>query len=176
MVAFSIRQLGVEDFASYRAIRLDALRDHPEAFASGYESASRRPDSDWREVLGRLAFFGAIAGDGRLVGIVAFERSDGDKDQHRGWMLQMYVRPELRGTGCAMALVEALLDHARGQVLQVHLGVGASNTAAIKLYQRAGFEIYGTDPRAFYVNGRFIDDHFMVRFLDKAPGKTNENE
>ena len=30
---------------------------------------------------------------------------------------------------------------------------------------------YGTDPRCLYVNGRYIDEHMMVRFLDKAPGK-----
>ena len=123
-------------------------------------------------MLERLAFFGAVANDSSVAGLVAFDQARGDKDKHRGWMLQMYVQPESRGTGCATALVDALLEHAKTRVIQVHLGVGASNTPAIRLYEKAGFVRYGIDPRAFYVNGRFIDDHLMVRFLDKAPGKT----
>ena len=53
-------------------------------------------------------------------------------------------------------------------------GVAVGNTPAIRLYQKAGFEIYGTEPRALFVNGRYIDEHMMVRFLDKAPGKQTD--
>jgi RimJ/RimL family protein N-acetyltransferase len=169
-VSYSIRPLTPEDAEAYRELRLESLRQHPEAFASTYESAAQRPDSAWRTTLEQLTFFGAFAGDGRPVGLVAFDQSDGDKDKHRGWLLQMYVRPEMRGTGCAQALVETLLEQARGKVLQVHLGVWSENQPAIRLYEKTGFVTYATDPRAFYVNGRFIDDHLMVRFLDKAPG------
>ena len=69
-----------------------------------------------------------------------------------------------------MALIEHLLDHAKPVVLQVHLGVAADNGVALALYQKAGFTIYGTEPRYMYVNGRYIDEHLMVRFFDKAPG------
>ena len=89
-------------------------------------------------------------------------------------MIQVYVRPEHRGSGMAAALVEHLVEHARRHVLQIHLGVWSENLPAIKLYQRLGFELYATEPRYLFVNGRFIDEHLMVRFLDKAPGK-NEN-
>jgi RimJ/RimL family protein N-acetyltransferase len=76
----------------------------------------------------------------------------------------------MRGTGAALALMEAAVEHARGEVLQVHLMVGAHNEPATRLYEKAGFTRYGTDPRALYVNGRYIDEHMMVRFLDEAPG------
>lgn len=174
-MSYSIRPLTADDADAYRELRLEGLRNHPYAFASSYETAVQRPDDYWREALQRLSFFGAFAEDGRPVGLVAFDQSNGDKDRHRGWLLQMYVRPEMRGTGCAMALVEALIDHARDRVLQVHLGVWDQNLPAIRLYQRAGFEIYATDRRAYYVDGQFVGDHLMVRYLDTAPGK-NEND
>ena len=62
-----------------------------------------------------------------------------------------------------------MLDHARHHVLQVHLGVAADNLPALRLYRQAGFELYGTDPRFMKVDGRYIDEHLMVRFLDRDP-------
>jgi RimJ/RimL family protein N-acetyltransferase len=166
-VQTSVRRLGGADVAAYRAIRLDALREAPEAFGSDYESASEQPDSYFADALGRLAVFGGFDGADRLVGLIAFARYDGAKYQHRGDMISVYVRPEARGTGLGMALIEALFEHARHHVLQVHCGVATDNARAIALYRRAGFAVYGTEPRSLFVNGRFIDEHLMVRFLDQ---------
>ncbi|MCP8882905.1 GNAT family N-acetyltransferase [Devosia sp. XJ19-1] len=168
----SIRRLGPDDAAAYRAIRHEGLANHPEAFVSTAESFAQRTDAEIIQTLEALTVFGAFLPDGRLGGINAFLRNDGAKERHRGWMIQVYVRPEQRGTGMAAALVEHLIEHASHHVLQVHLGVWSENVPAIKLYQRLGFQTYGTEPRYLFVNGRYIDEHLMVRFLDKAPGKS----
>ena len=83
--------------------------------------------------------------------------------------MQVYVKPALRGSGAALALLEAAVAHARPEVIQLHLMVGAHNAPAIRLYEKAGFQTYGTDPRCLLVNGRYIDEHMMVRFLDRDP-------
>jgi RimJ/RimL family protein N-acetyltransferase len=173
-VTHTIRRLGLGDVAEYRAIRHEALANHPEAFVSTAEAFAQKSDAEIRQTLEALTVFGAVLPDGSLGGINAFMRHEGAKERHRGWMIQVYVRPEHRGSGMAAALVEHLVDHARRHVLQIHLGVWSENLPAIKLYQRLGFELYATEPRYLFVNGRFIDEHLMVRFLDKAPGK-NEN-
>ncbi|QYO76840.1 GNAT family N-acetyltransferase [Devosia salina] len=173
-MSFSIRRLGLDDAPAYRAIRHEALANHPEAFVSSAESFAQKSDADIRETLSALTVFGAILPDGSLGGINAFLRPEGIKERHRGWMIQVYVRPEHRGSGMAQALVEHLVHHASQHVLQVHLGVWSENVPAIKLYERLGFETYGTEPRYLFVNGRFIDEHLMVRFLDKAPGKSEQ--
>jgi RimJ/RimL family protein N-acetyltransferase len=170
-VTHTIRRLGLEDVAAYRAIRHEALANHPEAFVSTAEAFAQKTDAEIRQTLEALTVFGAVLPDGSLGGINAFMRHEGAKERHRGWMIQVYVRPEHRGSGMAADLVEHLVDHARRHVLQIHLGVWSENLPAIKLYQRLGFELYATEPRYLFVNGRFIDEHLMVRFLDKAPGK-----
>ena len=173
-MSFVIKRLGVEDVAAYRTIRHEALANHPEAFVSTAEGFAGKSDAEIRQTLEALAVFGAFLPDGSLGGINAFLRNDGAKEQHRGWMIQVYVRPEQRGTGMAQALVEHLVEHARHHVLQIHLGVWSENIPANKLYQRLGFETYGTEPRYLFVNGRFIDEHLMVRFLDKAPIESDQ--
>ncbi|MGV8853432.1 MAG: GNAT family N-acetyltransferase [Devosia sp.] len=169
---YAIRRLTQDDLAAYRAIRLTSLQDHPEAYASTFDSAAAKPDDYWRQTLDKLCLFGALTDDCQLVGLAGFMAETGDKDRHRGWLIQMYVDPALRGTGCAMALVDTILDYARGRVMQVHLGVWDQNPAAIRFYQKAGFHIYASDPRAYFWGGQFYGDHLMVRYLDMAPGKT----
>lgn len=170
----SIRLLTAADVSAYRALRHEALVNHPEAYASSAESFAARGDEDLEALLGQMAFFGVFA-EGSLGGIVAFGQTQGEREQHRGWLYQVYVQPRLRGTGASLALIETAVAHASSRVIQLHLMVGAHNTPAIRLYEKAGFKTYGTDPRCLLVNGRYIDEHMMVRFFDEAPGKT-ENE
>ena len=174
-MSFAIRRLTRDDLTTYRAIRLEALTNHPEAFASSAEDFVVRTPEQIATVFDRLVLFAAEATDGELVGVMAYERGD-KREAHRGWLMQVYVKPIMRGGGCAMALLEAVIAHARTEVLQLHLSVATHNKPALRLYQKAGFAIYGTDPRYQIVNGRYIDEHLMVRFFDEAPGKTNENE
>jgi RimJ/RimL family protein N-acetyltransferase len=169
-VSWSVRRLTHKDFDAYRALRLEALTNHPEAYGTSPQSFSAQPPAAVEAFLSRRAVFGVVTEAGALVGIVVYARDEGEREAHRGWLLQVYVKPEMRGTGAALALMEAAVEHARGEVLQVHLMVGAHNDPATRLYEKAGFTRYGTDPRALYVNGRYIDEHMMVRFLDEAPG------
>jgi RimJ/RimL family protein N-acetyltransferase len=173
-VNWSIRQLTGEDVVAYRATRLEALINHPESYGTSPEAFSARSDETLIKQLTDLSYFGVISETGDLAGIAAFAIDDGERERHRGWVMQVYVKPAMRGTGAALSLLDAVADYARGQVIQLHLMVGAHNAPAVRLYEKAGYRIYGTDPRCLYVNGRYIDEHMMVRFLDEAPGK-NEN-
>lgn len=168
-MTYAIRQLGEDDVAAYRKIRSEALTNHPESYGSSPESFATRSDAELAALLGKMRFYG-VFGETGLGGILAYARSEGEREQHRGWIYQVYVQPALRGTGCALDLLETAVEGARDEILQLHLMVGAHNKPAIRLYEKAGFEIYGTEPRALNVNGRYVDEHLMVRFLDKAPG------
>ena len=114
--------------------------------------------------------------DSKKEEIMAFGRDEGERESHRGWLMQVYVKPVARGSGCAAALIEAVVAHARREVIQLHLMVGTHNIPAIRLYERAGFTTYGTDPRCLYVNGHYIDEHMMVRLLDHEPVQQGPTE
>lgn len=170
-MSYSIRRLTSQDVDLYRPVRAEALSAHPEAFGQSPEEFAQRGRDEVADLLERMDFFGAFDPDGSLVGLMAFDQGKRPRDKHRGWLLQVYVQPRMRGTGCAAALLEAVIAHAKGRVRQLHLSVAAGNEPALRLYQKAGFAIYGTDPAFQYVNGRYVDEHLMVRFFDKAPGE-----
>ena len=173
-MSWSIRRLTREDVDAYRALRLEALTNHPTAFFSSAEEFEQRSTAELVDLLDRLVFLGAVRETGELVGMMAFEAGQ-KRQSHRGWLFQVYVQPSMRGTGCARALLEAIIDYARTEVSQLHLSVESKNEPALRLYQKAGFTLYGTDPRYMSVDGRYVDEHMMVRFFDEAPGKTTND-
>ncbi|MBP6951184.1 MAG: GNAT family N-acetyltransferase [Alphaproteobacteria bacterium] len=59
-------------------------------------------------------------------------------------------------------LVKAVIKHACQSVLQLHCTVITHNISALKLYQRHGFQVYGTEPRSLKVDEKFYDEHLMV--------------
>jgi RimJ/RimL family protein N-acetyltransferase len=167
-VNHAIRRLTSADVAAYRVIRAEALAAHPEAFVETPEGFAGRNDDNVGAMLDNMAVFAAVAPDGGVDAIVGLTCSANPKEKHRGWLIQVYARPALRGTGMARRLIETAIESARDSgMLQLHLGVWTENAPALRLYQKLGFETYATEPRYLFVNGRYCDEHMMVRFLDR---------
>lgn len=163
--SFSIRRFDNFEADLLRQIRLDALKESPEAFGSTFELESVRPLEFWQKWLAETPTFGAFTGDGEVGGMAVFIRATAPKQLHRGTLGAMYVAPALRGTGAAAGLVEAVLGHARGVVGQVHLSAVASNPRAVRFYQRMGFAEYGREPTGLRHAGVDYDVLLMVRML-----------
>jgi ribosomal protein S18 acetylase RimI-like enzyme len=167
MPSFTIRHLTSADAADFRAIRLAALQNAPDAFGSTYESEADRPLEAWAE---RLAAPGAFAAhlDGKIAGMARFVQDSGSpKERHKGSIYGMYVTPQVRGQGIGSALLEALIGYASGVVEQLRLGVVDTNEAAIRLYQKHGFEIYGKEMRALKTEAGYADELLMALRLAK---------
>jgi RimJ/RimL family protein N-acetyltransferase len=164
-----IRPLRVDEAESYRAIRLEALLRHPDAFSASFERESTEQLPFFAARLAGSVVFAGFQGDipaaENLLGTAGFMIQPGPKRQHKGLLWGMYVRREARGTGLARRLAEAVLDHAREHVELIQLSVVAGNFTAIRLYNALGFEPYGTEYRALKVAGRYLDEILMVKKL-----------
>ncbi|MBV9875416.1 MAG: GNAT family N-acetyltransferase [Verrucomicrobia bacterium] len=163
---FTVRRLGYADADAFRSIRLEGLRNDPEAFGSTFEKESREPGHFFVERLTRSAVFGGFSKD-RLVGVAGFYSFEDIKSRHKGVLWGMYVTPEARGSRLATLLVEALLEHAGNEVEQVQLTVTASNGRARRFYQRMGFVQYGLEEKSLKYKGAYFDEVLMVKFLTK---------
>jgi ribosomal protein S18 acetylase RimI-like enzyme len=168
----NIRTLIEHDASSFYEVRLRALQEHPDAFASDAESfvevalthiASRlRNENQHPDNFIVGAFL-----DGRLVGMVGLAREQQAKLQHKALIWGVYVSPEARGQNVGQALMLEAISRARRLegLEMLYLGVAVTNTPARSLYVSLGFQPYGTEPHAMKVNGRYVDEDLMLLWL-----------
>ena len=164
-----VRPLGPEDAEAYVALRRRGLALEPEAFGSSSEDDHTNDPAKVRASLaGELPVrsFGAFRGE-TLVGVIALGRETKVKTRHRGAIYATFVAPEARGHGVGAALMAAALAEARALGLRCAiLDVASSAHAARRLYERHGFERFGTDPAAMIIDGELVAADSMICWLD----------
>ena len=170
-----LRRLTVIDAPAYRALRLRAFHDHPEAFTSSYEEEVLKPLAYSEQRLAATSsawFWGAFAPDagtaaGVLVGCVGLDREQRIKNRHKAVVIGMYVAPEQGRRGLGRALLDALLAGARASDLELLvLTVTRGNRGAEQLYLDAGFVSYGIEPGAIKVgHQRFDKNHMFLQLV-----------
>lgn len=159
---FSLRRLEVADVERYRDVRLEGLRLNPDYFGSSAEIEEQRPLAAFADRLEQNWVLGGFRGE-HLMGVGGLHVLEGLKERHKGFLFGMYVRAEARGSGLAQALVAGLLAHAAEVVEAVTLTVTATNAAAVRLYVRAGFSVYGVERGSFKIGDRYLDSLLMSR-------------
>lgn len=164
MLRVEIRQIGADDWRALRDIRLAALQDAPQAFASTYGREAAFAEADWLRWISRGDTFLAYAPElgAAPVGIV------GGYDGEPGTieLISMWISPEARGRGTGRALVEAVVGRARAKgMTRVHLWVAESNRSARLLYERCGFR--QTAERQPLPSNPQLPEIGMARSLDR---------
>jgi GNAT superfamily N-acetyltransferase len=133
-----IREIDADGWQAMRDVRLAALQDAPDAFASTYEREVTFAEADWqRRITGGGNFLAYAPGLGHApAGIVGgFETEPGTIE-----LVSLWVRPGARGHGIGQVLVQAVVDWARAKgAARVHLWVAEPNRTARLLYERCGF-------------------------------------
>ncbi|KFI07388.1 GNAT family N-acetyltransferase [Massilia sp. BSC265] len=145
--AVLVRRLQPQEWQSYRAIRLRALADAPDAFGSTLAREEALPEDTWAARVAKSAVSGIdcalVAEQGGLLAGLLWAKVDA-QDAARVNLFQMWVAPESRGCGVAAALLDEALGWARARGTRVvHLGVNNANAGALRLYERAGFRPIG---------------------------------
>lgn len=165
-----IRELRDADAESYVALRRQGLLEAPLAFGASPEDDMAASAEALRDRLrqGReWVILGAFQ-DG-LIGAVGLMRDRHVKASHKAHVWGMYVAPSHRGQGVGAGLLQAALQHARTLtgVAWVHLAVTSAAPQAQRLYERAGFEVWGTEPEALRHEGRAVVEYHMALSLGK---------
>jgi ribosomal protein S18 acetylase RimI-like enzyme len=164
---FTIRRLTAADAQAYRDIRLEGLARHPDGFGSAWEDEAGQP-LGWFEqrIVNSAVFGGFLNNESELAGVTGLVVQQGAKQRHKGALVGMYVRPAARRTGLALALVQAVLIHARTVVEEVQLTVAPHNEAAQRLYRSVGFVEYAREPRSLKIDGKYHESVLMTLPFD----------
>lgn len=170
-----IANIKKEQAEAFWALRLEALRTHPEAFGASYEDSVHTPLS---EVETRIHdeegnyILGACTQDGELVGIAGFRREQATKASHKGSIWGVYVSPAYRGQRIANHLIQEVLDRGEGMqgLKQINLSVVTTNQAALKLYKKLGFETYGVEKNALEYQGQGYDNELLQIKVERDHG------
>lgn len=161
-----IARITPQYIATFKEVRLRALRDTPTAFGSTYARESLFTDADWMERVDRWngdAGIGFLAlDDGVGCGIAGSLLDPGNP--RRADLHSVWTAPAHRRRGIGDRLLNEVVELARTRGVSVlRLMVTSANVPAIRFYERAGFAHTGrTEP---YRNDASLVEHEMLRPL-----------
>ena len=167
-----IRQLLPADAPAYQALRLNALREHPQAFTSSFEEEREKPLA-WSQQRLQLDparphdfFLGAFAPEG-LCGMVGLQGRYRVKERHNATVIGLYVHAQHAGRGVGVSLMRDLIARAARLpgLEQLDLTVTVGQVGVQGLYARCGFELIGVSRRAILVHGQYYDKAHMALHL-----------
>ncbi|MFA7277258.1 MAG: GNAT family protein [Pseudobdellovibrionaceae bacterium] len=145
---FELKRWFEDDWAIYRAARLEALRLNSNVFLRSEDEESVKQDEYWREHLRDTygsAIFGLYSGDD-VIGLTgAFRWRESPLDTV---ILGMsYIRPEYRGRGLSRLFYEKRLEWAwaQGGITRILVAHREGNEASRAANQKWGFAPYGSE-------------------------------
>lgn len=149
MTELVVRALDPElDFEAFRAMRLQAVEQHPEAFSSPLAVEQGRGVEEWKtRWLGqgthnRRALGGYV--DGVLSGILTIFPYPKDETGTSAYIASLYIVPAARGTGLVDKMYDAFKAFAATvpEWTCVRLGHYVSNPRSVAVSVRNGFTLY----------------------------------
>ncbi|MBZ0320439.1 MAG: GNAT family N-acetyltransferase [Anaerolineae bacterium] len=178
----TIRPAVEQDDAQLGVLRKEALTDAPTAFGadlsytapfeSGYWVDKIRKDTEAGSGLVIVAALAMPNSDGEtppaetLVGMTGIYRNMGAKSRHSGGIWGVYVQPDFRGQHLVDDMMALCLVWAKALGLRmVKLAVASDNAAALRVYMRHGFRVYGVEPAAIHYDGVDVDLVLMTKWI-----------
>ncbi|NNN08318.1 MAG: GNAT family N-acetyltransferase [Acidimicrobiaceae bacterium] len=130
------------DASALRAIRLEALRDSPDAYGETYAECEAWDEQTWALKAQEWNFYLAES-DGQVVGMARGESHDDHLEMR--FLFAMYVSPSARGTDAARLLVDAVSAWASAQgVTTLYLYVSIAVPRARAFYSKVDFVATGS--------------------------------
>ena len=160
------KELKAKDWREFKKLRLEALQECPDNFASSFEEEVKNTEEKLIKILDDNYIIGAFDHDD-LIAMVAFYKLNLRKIEHKGIIWGLYLKKTYRSNGIASELLNEIIKHARSNVLQVQLSVNTKNIKAINLYKKHGFIIYGTELESIKIGNNFHDEYLMYLKLKK---------
>lgn len=171
MTDIKIKKWTVDDWQTFKSIRLEAVSKHDDVFGSAYKTELNKNDTYWKDTLSEVykgAVFGLYDGDTNIGLTAVFRHRDHSADTVIFAM--SYIRDGYRGINLSDLLYKARIDWAKVQsgITRIWVGHREGNEASRRANQRHGFVLLSTEDMTFG-NGE-TDKHYTYEL--KIQSKT----
>ena len=164
-----VRQARAADWEALRELRMRALADTPDAFASTLQKEAAFPEQVWRQRAeggGGSVNFIASENDAAIGMAAIFAEADVPGRMH---LVGMWVHPRHRCRGVAQALIQHAVRWAEERrASEVVLWVVDHNISARRLYEGAGFQPTG-DHQPLPSNPTLTESRFRLSLQSPLP-------
>lgn len=163
----TVKRVASSDWQEYKEIRLEALKNEPQAFGSSYNKENERTESEWQNKLAKsedlngISFFYAILKEGVFVAI-----GGAYQDNNKQWnIIAIYTKKEVRGQGLGQEIFKSIINELKARkIKKAYLCVNTLQIAAQALYKKNGFIIKQIIKDQLLGDGKYYDEVKM--FID----------
>lgn len=161
-----IRQLRKEDAQAYLEM-LNQLDTETQMMM--YEAGERLQSIEKLE--GRLEashiWTCGIIQDEKIIGFISVERGIPNRIRHCGYIvIGILASAQRKGYGKQL-FTQAIAYAKANHLTRLELTVMKTNSGAIHLYQKVGFQIEGEKKQSMYVDGVYIDEWTMCYLMEE---------
>jgi RimJ/RimL family protein N-acetyltransferase len=161
---FIVREANDTDAAAIKNIVNSVA---PEKYFVVPESSREDWNKTIEEIKNRKGLTAVAQVNEETVGIAYLVRGKFDKNSHVGF-LGISILKKFRGIGIGTAMMNYLIEWAKDQEEpeKISLIVFSTNKVAISLYRKFGFKIEGVSKKQYKIEGEYIDEITMGKFLN----------
>ena len=159
-----IKKLLADRWEDYRDLRLEALKQDPNAFGSSYEEEVILSKDVWEKRIKDVLF---ALSNNKPIGMIVFIFDKKMKTKHIANIYGVYVKKEYRGLGIGSKLIKSAISKIMKNktIIKIKLKVNPKQKAAVNLYMKFGFTVAGRLKKELIVNSRFYDDLIMEKII-----------
>lgn len=166
-----VKNIPPNRWEEFKNLRIRALTEENKSFARTPLEESKRTEQEWvdrcnsrleknyREWL-------VAEADSRFIGCVMVALGEPQRVSHVGHVAGMFVDSQYRGKGIASTLLnEGLARMKADGAIKARLEVTSTQTPAVNLYKKLGFDTVGTFKKEIRAEDGFLDELVMEKFF-----------
>jgi len=166
---FVLKRVGSDEAEKFFQLRMRALKTDPDSFVATMEEEKAMWPDGVQNYLKKNFVLGAFNEKNELIGTLVYMEQERQKFKHIGILGGMYVDTAYRSQGLGKKLLIKMLEELRtfDYLYSLQLKVITTNLPAIRLYESLGFFIWATEKNALLDNGKFFDQHHMMKKMSE---------
>lgn len=174
------RELNEADASAYQVLRMKALKEEPHAFTRSYDDECTLSNHDFEVHITATdnRFTLGVFDGNNLVACVHFSRPPQSQKRHLGEVTDLYVEPSYRSEDIGKDLLSDCIERATDMPYLAYLDATCSSDSihAMRLFERAGFEVWGVETNAIHVNGKAVTQLHMRKQMQSDKEKDKKKE